>query len=285
MGLVKKWAFVILAVAMTAFPGAIYAPRVLANRNGTAYDADKKTVIYAEDLSQRSDEIVAIENTLGTDPQGDKASVKARLDDIEAIGGGNRINTKVQWKYQGDTLDPFEVSGLVAVKSHNEVWVYPANNAGWAYAKTVWGDYMSGTGALKRNPSFDFVAAATPLSTHTFLLGIYDGGAELLAGFKFTGTHLYASYFNTDETQTEFEITGVDFTTFHKYSLRVDYPNKLQFYVDDDLKWEPTALIQWDIYGQGPGFAGNRVSDAGNQRELVIQQFYYEADFRPSDDP
>ena len=67
---------------MSAYPGNIDTFRTLENIPGQDYDVDKTTTVYAEDLEQRADAIIAIEETLGTDPQGSYDTVKQRLDAI-----------------------------------------------------------------------------------------------------------------------------------------------------------------------------------------------------------
>lgn len=69
---------------MANFPDSIYSPRTMVNRTGVVYDKDKTKVIYAEDFNKDRAEIVAIENTLGLNPEGTFTSVADRLDDIEA---------------------------------------------------------------------------------------------------------------------------------------------------------------------------------------------------------
>jgi len=74
---------------MAIFPGAKYTPRTIANVPGNVYDATKPTHFYAEDLNKTNDEVVAIENTLGVNPQGAYATVRAWLDAIQAaLAGG-----------------------------------------------------------------------------------------------------------------------------------------------------------------------------------------------------
>jgi len=70
---------------MTTYPGAVYSPREKENKSGVAYDVNKKTVLFAEDIVKDDDEIVAIETELGTNPKGAHADVKARIVAIEAI--------------------------------------------------------------------------------------------------------------------------------------------------------------------------------------------------------
>jgi len=70
-----------------AYPGAIYSPRTKANAAGVVYDAAETTHLYAEDISKEDDEVVAIQTELGTDPAGSHATVKARIEALEAAPG------------------------------------------------------------------------------------------------------------------------------------------------------------------------------------------------------
>jgi len=65
---------------MADFPAATFVPRTTQNLPGISYDASKKTIGFAEDYSLPAAEIVAIENTLGINPQGAYANVRAWLD-------------------------------------------------------------------------------------------------------------------------------------------------------------------------------------------------------------
>jgi len=85
---------------MASYPNSIYSPREKENRSGVEYDPDKKTVIFAEDVSYDDDEIVAIETELGTLPKGDFTDVKDRLTKgitrcltFVIDGGGSEITT------------------------------------------------------------------------------------------------------------------------------------------------------------------------------------------------
>jgi hypothetical protein len=85
---------------MADYPNSIYSPREKENRAGVTYDESKKTVIFAEDIVNDDNEIVAIETELGTNPKGGWGNVKSRLDALgEAAiafiidGGGSAITT------------------------------------------------------------------------------------------------------------------------------------------------------------------------------------------------
>jgi hypothetical protein len=65
---------------MTAsYPDAIFEPREKQNRSGVVYDADKKQVIFVEDITYLDDEVVAIETILGVNPEGEADTLAERL--------------------------------------------------------------------------------------------------------------------------------------------------------------------------------------------------------------
>lgn len=67
---------------MADFPDNIFEGRAVENLPGQTYDAGKTTRLYAEDINNLSGEITAIEETLGTNPEGAFATVKAWLSDL-----------------------------------------------------------------------------------------------------------------------------------------------------------------------------------------------------------
>jgi len=68
---------------MASYPDAVYSPRAKENRSGVVYDADKKSVIFVQDVSKLDDEVVAVETELGTSPKGDYSDVKERIENTE----------------------------------------------------------------------------------------------------------------------------------------------------------------------------------------------------------
>lgn len=49
---------------MPSFPTSTYSPRVRENRPGVVYDANKKTVLFVEDLTNSDNEIIALETNI-----------------------------------------------------------------------------------------------------------------------------------------------------------------------------------------------------------------------------
>lgn len=75
-----------------SYPGSVYSPRTKSNKSGEVYDENKETLIFAEDIVKLDEEIVAIENELGTNIKGGFGDLKARIVDLEervaALEGG-----------------------------------------------------------------------------------------------------------------------------------------------------------------------------------------------------
>jgi len=82
---------------MADYPDSIYSPRTKANRSGVEYDAEKETVIFAEDIVGDDDEIVAIETELGENPRGSYASVAAYLADLATNEIFSRFIDFITW--------------------------------------------------------------------------------------------------------------------------------------------------------------------------------------------
>jgi hypothetical protein len=68
---------------MAEYPLEIFEQRSIENLPGLTYDANKKKILFAEDIQALGDEITALEVSLGLSPQGTFESVVARLEDIE----------------------------------------------------------------------------------------------------------------------------------------------------------------------------------------------------------
>lgn len=71
---------------MSTYPGAYDEFRNTANIQGVVYNPDDETTVFAEDTNAHSTAIIAIEQTLGTNPAGDFETVADRLDNFS--GGG-----------------------------------------------------------------------------------------------------------------------------------------------------------------------------------------------------
>lgn len=72
---------------MADYPASIYDPRTKENKSGVVFDAGQKTIIFAEDINEPTAEVVAIEETLGVNPQGSETTVSERIAALEARSG------------------------------------------------------------------------------------------------------------------------------------------------------------------------------------------------------
>lgn len=68
---------------MTIYPGAIDEFRSTENIPGITYTPTETTTLFAEDTNNHSDAIIAIESTLGTNPQGDFSNISDRLTGLD----------------------------------------------------------------------------------------------------------------------------------------------------------------------------------------------------------
>jgi len=91
---------------MADYPTGVYAPRTKENKAGVVYDADKPTIGFAEDVTKLDAEVVAIETELGASPKGTKASVVARLNDVDTLLGDHSA------RHENGGADEISVAGL-----------------------------------------------------------------------------------------------------------------------------------------------------------------------------
>lgn len=67
---------------MADFPTSIFEPREVENVPGESYEPSETTRVFAEDVNFATSEIVAIEEVLGTEPNGSFDTVKEWLEDL-----------------------------------------------------------------------------------------------------------------------------------------------------------------------------------------------------------
>lgn len=71
---------------MADFPTTIYEERVTENLPGLVYDPTDKKNLYSEDFQHHAEEIIAIENVLGTSPVGFFTTIKNFLWSLFTVG-------------------------------------------------------------------------------------------------------------------------------------------------------------------------------------------------------
>jgi hypothetical protein len=94
---------------MASYPNSTYSPRTRTNKSGVIYTPSKQTVLFANDINNSDAEIVAIETELGANPKGTKATVKARLDDVDSAISGKAAAADLS-NHTGNTSNPHSVT-------------------------------------------------------------------------------------------------------------------------------------------------------------------------------
>lgn len=114
---------------MAEYPSAVYSPRTKENKDGVEYDAGATTKLFAEDVVGLDNEVVAIENELGANPKGAKASVKARLDDVDTAISGKQDALG----FTPENVANKDTDGALTANSDTK---YPSQKAVKTYADT-----------------------------------------------------------------------------------------------------------------------------------------------------
>lgn len=161
---------------MADFPGAIYSPREKLNKTGVTYDPTKKTITYAEDVVKLDDEVVAIEITLGEDPQGAYDTVDER---IAALEGGGTVYKKYVCLLSQTGTDAPVATVLENDLGFTPVWTY--SQAGEYHLTSSEGFTSNKTTCIYSQPTQIpgegtevFMVTSRQLSSSTIALYIWD---------------------------------------------------------------------------------------------------------------
>ena len=105
------------------YPGGIYPPRTKSNKSGEVYDADKETIIFAEDIVKLDEEVVAIENELGTGPKGSSTDVKEKISAFksQADADADAVQVKGGKKVGIDNASPTQILDIKAKTGFSEI--------------------------------------------------------------------------------------------------------------------------------------------------------------------
>jgi len=135
---------------MASYPNSIFDPRTKENKSGVVYDAAKKTVVFAEDLSKLDDEVVAVEEELGENLENIKRRsflfdmmARANLLILDFLTTYDHIET-----YTSGTGIYEQTYGLANVKTGATAGGFARQNVDWAGITIKTSGNQDGYGAL-----------------------------------------------------------------------------------------------------------------------------------------
>lgn len=221
---------------MVDFPTSIFAPRTVANVDGVTYEAEQTTRVFAEDINKATDEIVAIENILGLNPEGDFDTVVERLD---SFGGsepfklpGCNVFISGQYITAGGTVTPRQYTVRLVSPSSGGGQAYLVQNAPYGLEPFVQSDlnFFEFTLGFAQNASL----------TSYILFGSNEAlGYQPGIGLKVVGDVAYACLIKwVDEVFTEVTsevlASGANITAVWRV-VRNDVESRWDWYKDDVL--------------------------------------------------
>lgn len=102
-----------------SYPDSIKTFREIQDLPGIAYDEAAKTTVYAKDTTDAYEEIRAIEQTLGTNPNGSFEDVASRLDSIEGLPAYVRLKDGTGFYLQNDTVTILNFDSIIENTRNN----------------------------------------------------------------------------------------------------------------------------------------------------------------------
>lgn len=261
---------------MPSYPNTIKEFREIQNKSGVVYDQTKSTVMYAEDIQSIDEEIVAIEETLGTNPEGDHESVKDRLDsfDLAIKIAKNIVSTawenldKIQKSLTGTITSAFARLTMTTPASTNgEVWI----NTETSYINEIdFDNEICGFNTnLKMSAAYGsqlyFGMGQNPLI-----------GDENGFGFKVISGTLYACIWKYGFGETAQSITGITLNKYNNYRVEYTPLESIKFYVNNVLKL--TYLYNADVFPVGGSpvpFTVNFKTTNNTAKSVYLEQFAY----------
>lgn len=261
---------------MPSYPNTIKEFREIKNKSGVVYDQTKSTVMYAEDIQSIDEEIVAIEETLGTNPEGDHESVKDRLDsfDLAIKISKNIISTawenldKMQKSLTGTITSAFaRLTMTTPASTDGEVWI----NTETSYINKI--DF--------NNEICGFNTSLRMSAAYGSQLYFGMGQNPLLGdengfGFKVISGTLYACIWKYDSGEMAQSIPGITLTDYNNYRVEYKPAESIKFYVNNVLKYE--IAYDPDVFPTGKNpvpCAVNFKTTNNTAKSIYLEQFAY----------
>lgn len=224
------------------YPTNIFSPRTKEDKPGTVYDANKKTISYAKDLTDLDAEVVGIETELGTDPKGDFGSVKERLENNDLL---NPDKTKYNVLMIPEIIKDQDGSGINITTNSGTINFYTSASG------ANWGIFNALPYALNysKETTFDLEVERIQVSSNgkiRIICDLYEGTDTVQhIGFKFDGSTVYATSVDSGGTEENTDITSqVSIGTGrHRWKWVLDPGVSIKFYFDGVLVATHTTRI------------------------------------------
>lgn len=290
---------------MAIYPAGIFTPRTTENLPGVVYDETKTKTGFAEDYSLPAAEIKAIEETLGTNPQGDENTVSDRIAAIEekaaAIpsgGGEGQILTKASGNnYDTEWTDPggggavipkmiqvtlFETAGRFkgagsgsSSFSNDGMYLQTSASAG-NYRRILWENHAGTFPTWVEGAEFSTIF--TFASKGTDFVGFFGLGLPAISGSGITWTDRHIG-FKIERTSsgniilTATQANGTNQTSQQLVSTNknVDFELRLRIGPDGSVDYYYRLLDSNAYTLQGPfTLANNAPADSTNGKSITF---------------
>ena len=237
------------------YPDAIYSPRVKSNKAGVNYDSSKATTLYAPDVSQDDDEIVAIETELGLNPKGEYPSLIDRIlagDVSEAVrykAGRRGFKTDFQ---STDFAQIFKSAAAGRAAGEQSLDIYTGNTIN-NYNRYFYGIEQEGLGYRPdKNPRVAFLMKAGQATAQEIFLILGEGSEQSAFGFKIVNGQIYAwsHYWDVDEVDHIYiEAVAGTVTDLNLFEAVYTYQTDIKYYINGVLvHTQTTDLPENDPY-------------------------------------
>lgn len=235
---------------MSEYPSAVYEPRTKENKSGVSYAPEETTKIFAEDIIQLDDEVVAIENELGANLKSVYSNLAERILRIAEIVKQGLINGRIYLGIETSSTSNFSVSlssgGTASYSSENMTFRNGSTSGSQITIEQLAQPYSPIQKYFDSLPRINLFVRLSRITYQTIFFGLGDS-ENTICGFKIVNGTLYgtAKWINpsTEETETQnIEITGVTLTEGNYYTAEYVGGGVHKFYVNGEYKGQVTGI-------------------------------------------
>lgn len=178
-------------------------------------------------------------------------------------------------------LDLFDHGSNVEIQGYNTFYYYASGLNHTEWLNGYLGDtYLGAQYEFDRNPRFltNFMISSISNCTVYIIVGETDDGRGF--GFKVVNGVLYGIYYKADFSEQAVNLQTLIQNTPYKVEARVNYPNNIEFYVNNLLKgsFQNPVLPYPMNFGLSIPWTSIKRTASGAS-ELFLSGFHFEADY------